>query len=128
MVATFLSLSLVTDKQKSTSTMIKNFLSDEAGVIVSAEIVLVATILVLGMIVGLGELRERNRWRTERRGVQPSAMLTRATAHLAGFPTRPAAESSPAPTVQLMLDVPDECDCDQNLTIVCDDPGEKSTN
>ena len=37
--------------------MIKNFLSDEAGVIVSAEIVLVATILVLGMIVGLGELQ-----------------------------------------------------------------------
>jgi hypothetical protein len=25
-------------------------------------------------------------------------------------------------------DVPDECDCDENLTIVCDDPGEKTSN
>ena len=37
--------------------MIKNFLNDENGVIVSAEIVLVATILVLGMVVGLAELQ-----------------------------------------------------------------------
>ena len=25
-------------------------------------------------------------------------------------------------------DVPDECDCDENLTIVCDDPGEKTSD
>ena len=37
--------------------MLKSFINDEAGVIVSAEIVLVATILVLGMIVGLVELQ-----------------------------------------------------------------------
>ena len=37
--------------------MLKTLWNDEAGVILSAEIVLVATILVLGMIVGLVELQ-----------------------------------------------------------------------
>ncbi|MDG1896758.1 MAG: hypothetical protein P8J37_17785 [Fuerstiella sp.] len=37
--------------------MLKNLWNDESGVILSAEIVLVATILVLGMIVGLVELQ-----------------------------------------------------------------------
>ena len=35
----------------------KNFWNDENGVILSAELVLIATILVLGMIVGLVELQ-----------------------------------------------------------------------
>ncbi|MFM7057308.1 MAG: hypothetical protein ACKO2P_10340, partial [Planctomycetota bacterium] len=35
----------------------KNFINDESGVILSAELVLVGTILVLGMIVGLVELQ-----------------------------------------------------------------------
>lgn len=38
-------------------TMIKALWNDEAGVILSAEIVLVGTILVIGMIVGLVELQ-----------------------------------------------------------------------
>ena len=37
--------------------MLNKFWSDEAGVIVSAEIVLVASILVLGVILGLVELQ-----------------------------------------------------------------------
>jgi hypothetical protein len=37
--------------------MLKTLWNDESGVILSAEIVLVATILVLGMIVGLVELQ-----------------------------------------------------------------------
>ncbi len=37
--------------------MTKSFWHDEAGVILSAEIVLVGTILVVGMIVGLVELQ-----------------------------------------------------------------------
>ncbi|HIF00468.1 MAG TPA: hypothetical protein EYG03_25410 [Planctomycetes bacterium] len=37
--------------------MLKNLWNDESGVILSAEIVLVGTILVLGMIVGLVELQ-----------------------------------------------------------------------
>jgi hypothetical protein len=41
--------------------MIKALWNDEAGVIVSAEIVLVGTILVLGMITGLVELQGGSR-------------------------------------------------------------------
>ena len=37
--------------------MLKQLLLDESGFIVSAELVLVATILVIGMIVGLSEIQ-----------------------------------------------------------------------
>ena len=37
--------------------MFKNFFGDEAGFIVSSELVLVATIIVLGLIVGLSEIQ-----------------------------------------------------------------------
>jgi len=37
--------------------MVKNFLNDEAGFIISAELILVSTILVIGLIVGLIELQ-----------------------------------------------------------------------
>ncbi len=37
--------------------MVKNFWNDEAGFIVSAELILVSTILVIGLIVGLVELQ-----------------------------------------------------------------------
>jgi Flp pilus assembly pilin Flp len=37
--------------------MLRQLLNDEAGFIVSAELVLVATILVLGMIVGLSQVQ-----------------------------------------------------------------------
>lgn len=37
--------------------MLKTLLNDEAGFIVSAELVLVATLLVIGLIVGLSEIQ-----------------------------------------------------------------------
>ncbi len=37
--------------------MLKQLLNDETGFIISAELVLVATILVIGMIVGLSEIQ-----------------------------------------------------------------------
>ncbi|MEW4529607.1 MAG: hypothetical protein ACF8PG_12735 [Maioricimonas sp. JB045] len=37
--------------------MLRNLLHDEAGFVVSAELVLVATILVIGLIVGLSEVQ-----------------------------------------------------------------------
>ena len=36
--------------------MVRNFLNDECGAVISAEIALVLTILVLGVIVGLSEV------------------------------------------------------------------------
>jgi len=43
--------------EKGRRTMIKALWNDEAGVILSAEIVLIGTILVIGMVVGLVELQ-----------------------------------------------------------------------
>ena len=37
--------------------MVRQLLNDEAGFIVSAELVLVATILVIGLVVGLSEIQ-----------------------------------------------------------------------
>ncbi|MES2791603.1 MAG: hypothetical protein V4719_18435 [Planctomycetota bacterium] len=37
--------------------MLRKFMADEAGFIVSAELVLIATMLVLGLLVGLNTLR-----------------------------------------------------------------------
>ena len=37
--------------------MLKKFIADEAGFIVSSELVLIATMLVLGLLVGLNSLR-----------------------------------------------------------------------
>jgi hypothetical protein len=38
--------------------MLKKFLNDEAGAIISAELVLVLTIAVIGMVVGLASVRD----------------------------------------------------------------------
>jgi Flp pilus assembly pilin Flp len=38
--------------------MLKNFWNDEVGAVVSAELVLVLTILVIGMVVGLSAVRD----------------------------------------------------------------------
>lgn len=50
-------LNSLSDITTGNTTMIKALWNDEAGVILSAEIVLVGTILVVGMIVGLVELQ-----------------------------------------------------------------------
>ena len=36
----------------------KNLINDEAGFVISAELILIATITVLGMVVGLAEVRQ----------------------------------------------------------------------
>jgi Flp pilus assembly pilin Flp len=44
-------------KEKGTLIMLRDLLNDEAGFIVSAELVLIATILVIGLIVGLSSIQ-----------------------------------------------------------------------
>jgi len=44
-------------KNKENHTMLRTLLNDEAGFIVSAELVLIATILVIGLIVGLSQVQ-----------------------------------------------------------------------
>ncbi len=106
--------------------MIKNFLNDENGVIVSAEIVLVATILVLGMVVGLAELQSAIVG--ELSDVASAFGNVDQSYSTSGYVSYKASGGIKSRTYGASYyDVPDECDCDENLSIVCDDPGEKSS-
>jgi len=103
--------------------MLKKFWNDEAGVIVSAEIVLVATILVLSLIVGLSELQSSI--------VAELSDLASAFGNVdqsystSGYVGYKASGGIKARTYGASYyDRADECDGDSNVDIVCDDPGE----
>ncbi len=97
--------------------------NDESGVILSAEIVLIGTILVLGMIVGLVELQCAV--------VAELSDLSSAIGNLdqsyqvSGFSSSKGKGGWKARTNGASYsDQADTCDCDSNLSIVCNDPGE----
>ena len=101
--------------------------NDESGVILSAELVLVCTILVLGLLVGMVELQCAI--------VGELSDLASAFGNLnqsynhSGFGSSKGANQFKARTYgAAYTDRADTCDCDANLTIVCNDPGEKSGN
>lgn len=102
----------------------KSLWNDESGVILSAEIVLVGTILVLGMIVGLVELQcavvgELSDLSSAFGNLSQSYQLS-------GFQSSKGGGLFKARTFgAAYTDRPDTCDCDANLTIVCTDPGEQ---
>ena len=105
--------------------MLRQLLNDEAGFIVSAELVLVATILVIGMIVGLSEVQHAV--------VQELGDVAEAIGSLnqsysyTGFVARksvssgdPAAASAKSYTRGgLFVDVVDDCDGNQ-CALACD--------
>ena len=104
--------------------MLKTLWNDEAGVILSAELVLVSTILVLGMIVGLVELQCSI--------VAELSDLSSAFGNLnqsyqvSGFASSKGGNQFKARTYGARYnDKADTCDCDTNLSIICTDPGEQ---
>ena len=103
--------------------MLKTLWNDESGVILSAEIVLVGTILVLGMIVGLVELQctvigELSDLSSAFGNLDQSYQIS-------GFASSKGGNQFKARTFGARYtDRPDTCDCDNNLVIVCTDPGE----
>ncbi len=105
--------------------MLKTLWNDECGVILSAELVLVATILVLGMIVGLVELQCSI--------VSELSDLSSAFGNLdqsyqvSGFASYKGDSGTKARTYGASYsDQADACDCDSNMSIVCNDSGETS--
>jgi hypothetical protein len=107
--------------------VLKTLWNDESGVILSAELVLVCTILVLGLLVGMVELQCAI--------VSELSDLSSAFGNLnqsynqSGFGSSKGAGQFAARTYgAAYTDRADTCDCDANLTIVCNDPGEKSGN
>ena len=101
----------------------KTLWNDEAGVILSAELVLIATILVLGMIVGLVELQCSIV--AELSDLGSAFGNLNQSYSISGFASSKGGNQFKARTFgAAYTDQPDTCDCDQNLTIVCTDPGE----
>ena len=102
--------------------MLKSLWNDEAGVILSAELVLIATILVLGMIVGLVELQAAV--------VGELSDLSSAFGNLsqsyntAGFRSVDGSHTKAVTYGARYNDLTEYCDCDVP-TIICDDKGEK---
>lgn len=103
--------------------MLKTLWNDESGVILSAELVLIGTILVLGMIVGLVELQCSI--------VGELSDLSSAFGNLnqsysiSGFGSSKGGNQFKARTHgAAYTDRVDVCDCDANLSIICTDPGE----
>lgn len=116
-------LSYISLKNTKGTSMLKSLWNDESGVILSAEIVLVGTILVLGMIVGLVELQCAI--------VGELSDLSSAFGNLdqsyqtSGFASSKGSGRYKARTYGARYrDRPDTCDCDQNLSIICNDSGE----
>ena len=103
--------------------MLKKLWSDDNGVILSAELVLISTILVLGMIVGLVELQcsiiaELSDLASAFGNLDQSYQIS-------GFASSKGNNQFKARTYGASYsDVADAGDCDQNLSIVCTDPGE----
>jgi hypothetical protein len=109
--------------QKEGREMLKTLWNDECGVILSAELVLIATILVLGMIVGLVELQCSI--------VAELSDLSSAFGNLdqsyqvSGFASYKDSGNTKARTYGASYnDRADTCDCDSNMSIVCSDSGE----
>jgi hypothetical protein len=103
--------------------MFKTLWQDESGVILSAELVLIGTILVLGMLVGLVELQSAV--------ISELSDLGAAFGNLdqsyqvSGFDSPKLPAGSKARTFGAQFhDLPDDCDCDVAV-IVCDDIGEQ---
>ena len=104
--------------------MLRNFWNDESGFIVSSELVLIATICVIGLIAGLVEIQ----WAVvgELNDVADAIGSLNQSYQFSGFTSSKTIMASPnliksRTTGSQFIDVVDECDNNQN-TIGCDAP------
>ena len=104
--------------------MLRNFWNDEAGFIVSAELVLVATICVIGLIAGMVEMQ----WAVvgEMNDVSDAIGSLNQSFQFAGF-TACKSQGSSGNNIKslvagsMFVDTVDECDNNQ-CTLGCDSP------
>jgi Flp pilus assembly pilin Flp len=102
--------------------MLKSLWNDEAGVILSAELVLIATILVLGMVVGLVELQAAV---VGELGDLASAFGNLDQSYVtSGFDSTDGAHIKAFTRGAGFADEEEFCDC-TDIDINCDDAGEK---
>jgi Flp pilus assembly pilin Flp len=101
--------------------MLTRFVNDEVGFIISAELVLVATLLVIGMIVGLSEIQHAVN--AELNDVADAIGSLNQSYCFSGFskPNNTKGGVGAYTRGSIFFDAIDECDNDQ-CTIDCDAP------
>lgn len=101
--------------------MLRTLLTDEAGFIVSAELILIATVLVIGLIVGLSEVQHAVV--TELADVSKAIGSLNQSYYYSGFRSMKANRYGlkAATFGSTFSDAPDACDSDCT-EIACDDP------
>ena len=106
--------------------MLKDFLNDEAGFIVSAELVLIATILVIGLIVGLSEIQHAVV--NELNDVADAIGEVNQSYAYSGFSAEKSGGTSGTKSFTNGSDFTDlEDDCDNNqCTLECDPPQDEN--
>ena len=101
--------------------MLRQLLNDEAGFIISAELVLIATILVIGLIVGLSEVQHAIV--TELNDVGDAIGKLNQSYRFSGFSKKNQFKGGVAAFTRgsIFIDEMDECDMNQ-CDIDCDPP------
>jgi Flp pilus assembly pilin Flp len=104
--------------------MVRQLLNDEAGFIVSAELVLVATLLVIGLIVGLSEVQHAVV--QELNDVADAIGEVNQSYSYTGFSAEKTSDVLVGATKSVtygssFLDVTDDCD-DNQCSLACDAP------
>ncbi|MCA9032517.1 MAG: hypothetical protein KDA66_16995 [Planctomycetaceae bacterium] len=99
--------------------MLHQLLNDEAGFIVSAELVLVATILVIGLIVGLSEVQHAVN--SELNDVAEAIGCLNQSYSFSGFTKRDGRDVHAFTRGSAFADLQDDCDNNQ-CDIACDRP------
>ncbi len=115
---------LKSQKESLMSTLFQALMSDECGFVVSAELVLVATILVIGMIVGLAEIQSA--LVAELNVVADAIGSVNQSFFTTGFSAEKGyGQVKSQPYGSSFEDVRDECDGNQ-CDLSCDDPERES--
>ena len=103
--------------------LIRTFWADEAGFIISAELVLVATIVVIGLVVGLSELAHS--LVTELNDVGTAISCLNQSYAFSGFRSNKGGDCGAFSAGSAFADTVDECD--REVSLVCQRPsGEAS--
>lgn len=99
--------------------MLRTLLHDEAGFIVSAELVLVATILVIGLVVGLSEVQHAVV--SELNDVGDAIGSLNQSFCFSGFTKQDFCDVHAYSRGSVFFDVADDCDNNQ-CALACDGP------
>lgn len=100
--------------------MLKSFLNDEQGFVISAELVLVLTIGVLSMIVGLHEVAVAVN--TELNDISGAIGALNQSFSFCGFSAVAAGKTKSVYAGSSFTDTGDDCDCNTSCDLVCAAP------